>query len=113
MGAVRDRVRDDILAYHLSQSRALALEVGSAISLSPGVASKVLVNTQPILEFLLGGDLTSADDLYARRRAVRRHLDNIRGEGARTDNPLAFLRQARVYYEFLVPPPASPEAAEG
>ena len=92
----------------------LALEAGSVISSRREDPDRVLRNTMPVLDFLLGGALDDDNDLLARRRAVVQHLNNIRDARSRgllagRDDPEAFLAAARAYYGYLIPPPPSPE----
>ena len=116
---VRDFKAEE-LTRSRNESRRLALEAGSAIASRPYDPDLVLAHTQPVLDFLLGGDLNSEQDLLARRRAVSRHLANIRGVRASgalvgRDDPEGFLGAARAYYGYLIPPPPSQDVrdAEG
>jgi hypothetical protein len=107
-------IQAELTRQSLAESRHLALETGSAISASPADASSVLASTQPVLGFLLGGDNGDQADLLARRRAVRRHLANLKDSTAarvlRGTDPQAFLEQARAYYAFYTAPPGSDAA---
>jgi len=94
-------------------SRQLALQAGSVISSRPDDPALVLANTQPVADFLLGGDLDDTDDLLNRRRAVRQHLGNIRSAAAvPVDDPEAFLAPVRAYYAFLALPPLSADVRD-
>jgi hypothetical protein len=114
---MRESIQAEIIRDSLAESRHLALAAGSAISPDRADAASVLASTQPVLGFLTGGDPDDVADQRARRRAVRRHLDNLRHSAAsalppgtdpqallRGTDPQAFLEQVRVYYGFLVRP---------
>jgi hypothetical protein len=109
----RPAIQEQWLAESRADSRNLALEAGSAISTNLANSLLVLGCTQPVAEFLLGGDTDDLADLLARRRAVRRHLQNIaRTPACHAGDPEVFLQQVRPYYEYLVPPPPSAEAQD-
>jgi len=96
-----------------NMARQAALEAGSVISSSRDDPVLVLANTQPVADFLLGGDLDDTDDLNARRKAVRQHLGNIRHTAAvPVDDPEAFLAAVRAYYAFLALPPPSADVRD-
>jgi hypothetical protein len=76
-------MREEMAELDREYSRVLALEIGSALTAEPdrGDPDAVLVNTLPVRDWLLGGPDDESDRIN-RRRAARRHLENLKDAAA-------------------------------
>lgn len=92
----------------VQDARALALEAASCIAEDNTQPDRVLAAMNPIEAFLLGGDTCDGPDLFARRRAVRRHLQNLRASAGSWNAVPAdaadFVTAAWKYYDRLAAP---------
>jgi hypothetical protein len=72
------------------RSRDLALEIGSELTADPdrGDPDAVLMNTGPVMDWLLSGP-DDEGDRRNRRRAARRHLANLATAAAANQDPAA------------------------